>query len=62
MGVPSKQRRCSSCGQVFASPSAWLKHLPGGLCQPVERFSLMGMVPTGKGWEVKQIVEFRRGK
>lgn len=59
---PPKQRRCSTCGQVFASPSAWMKHLQGGSCMTAERMSTAGFVPTSKGWEVREIAEGRRGR
>ena len=58
--MPSRTRRCGSCGQVFASPSAWAKHFDRGVCRPVTHYAMVGLIPTGKGWELRE--QMYRGK
>ena len=59
----SQRRVCRSCGQTFASPSAWQNHLRQMVCQPTERFAALGLIPTAKGWDTAaRVREVKRGR
>ena len=39
---------------MFASPTAWMKHFNQGVCRPVTHYAMMGLIPTTKGWELRE--------